>query len=178
MRTEGSREYQNHQKCTEVREDVQRIGNQVAEVGFEYFCPDYVRKNGVGVMEHNKLSLLDNRLQEPTPNLQSKQIVSLLQLNFDSSRIFNQHSKPFRTQSISTSKILKPILDKMLKYALKKHHLDFMAGWATEESTLVEVELGPVEDPLAWFFEEKDGAMEAVMEILAEGDDFQKITVR
>ena len=45
-------------------------------------------------------------------------------------------------------------------------------------TTLAEVELGPAEDPLAWFFEEKDGAMEVVMEILAEGDDFQKKTVR
>ena len=34
--------------------DVQSVGNRVAEVGLEYFCPDYVSKNGVSVMECNK----------------------------------------------------------------------------------------------------------------------------
>ena len=36
-----------------TREDVQSVGNHVAEVGLEYFCPDYVSKNGVSVMERN-----------------------------------------------------------------------------------------------------------------------------
>ena len=44
MQTEGSEECQILQKCAEVHEDVQRVGNQVAEVGFKYFCPDYVSK--------------------------------------------------------------------------------------------------------------------------------------
>ena len=43
----------NHWKCVEAREDVQRSRNRVAEVGFEYFCLDYVSKNGVSVMERN-----------------------------------------------------------------------------------------------------------------------------
>ena len=34
-------------------EDVQSVGNRVAEVGLEYFCPDYVSKNGVSVTERN-----------------------------------------------------------------------------------------------------------------------------
>ena len=38
-----------------TRKDVQSIGNRVAEVGLEYFCLDYVSKNGVSVMEHNSL---------------------------------------------------------------------------------------------------------------------------
>ena len=59
----------------------------------------------------------------------------------------------------------------MLKYSPKKCCLDFMAGWATEESSLVEAEPGPAEDLLASFLEEKDGAMESVMEILAEEDN-------
>ena len=56
MQTEGSRECWNHQKCTEVHKDVQRSGNWVAEVRFEYFCPGYVSKNGVSVMECNTTS--------------------------------------------------------------------------------------------------------------------------
>ena len=51
--TEGSEECWNHRKCAEMCEDVQRVGNRVLEVGFEYFCPDYVSKNGVSVMECN-----------------------------------------------------------------------------------------------------------------------------
>ena len=39
----------------EAHEDMQRSGNQVAEIGFEYFCLDYVSKNGVSVMEHNSI---------------------------------------------------------------------------------------------------------------------------
>ena len=38
-----------------TREDVRSVGNCVAEVGLEYFCPDYVSKNGVSVTEHNRL---------------------------------------------------------------------------------------------------------------------------
>ena len=38
----------------EVHKDVRRSWNQVAEVGFEYFCLDYVSKNGVSVTECNK----------------------------------------------------------------------------------------------------------------------------
>ena len=40
-----------------MREDVQSVGNHVAEVGLQYFCPDYVSKNGVSVTEHNMLLL-------------------------------------------------------------------------------------------------------------------------
>ena len=41
-----------------TREDVRSVGNRVAEVGLEYFCPDYVSKNGVSVTERNtRLSL-------------------------------------------------------------------------------------------------------------------------
>ena len=39
----------------EVHKDMQRSGNQVAKVGFEYFCLDYVSKIGVSVMEHNSI---------------------------------------------------------------------------------------------------------------------------
>ena len=38
-----------------MREDVRSVGNSVAEVGLEYFCPDYVSKNGVSVTEHNSI---------------------------------------------------------------------------------------------------------------------------
>ena len=48
-------ECRNCWKCMEVCKDVQRVGNRVAEVGLEYFCPDYVSKNGVSVMEHNSI---------------------------------------------------------------------------------------------------------------------------
>ena len=34
-------------------EDVRSVGNRIAEVGLEYFCPDYVSKNGVSVTECN-----------------------------------------------------------------------------------------------------------------------------
>ena len=37
----------------EACEDVRKVGNRVAEVGFEYFCLEYVSKNGVSVMECN-----------------------------------------------------------------------------------------------------------------------------
>ena len=36
-----------------MREEVQSVRNQVAEVGLKYFCLDYVSKNGVSVTEHN-----------------------------------------------------------------------------------------------------------------------------
>ena len=38
-----------------TRKDVQSVGNHVAEVGLEYFCPDYVSKNGVSVTERNRI---------------------------------------------------------------------------------------------------------------------------
>ena len=37
-----------------THEDVQSVGNRVAEVGLEYFCLDYVSKNGVSVTERNR----------------------------------------------------------------------------------------------------------------------------
>ena len=37
------------------REDVRSVGNRVAEVGLEYFCPDYVSKIGVSVTERNRV---------------------------------------------------------------------------------------------------------------------------
>ena len=45
----------NARKCAEVCEVVRRVGNQVTEFGFEYFCPDYVSKIGVSVTERNRL---------------------------------------------------------------------------------------------------------------------------
>ena len=53
--TIGSKECRNRQKCVEACGDVRRVGNRVAEVGLEYFCPDYVSKNGMSVMECNSL---------------------------------------------------------------------------------------------------------------------------
>ena len=53
MQTEGSEECQNHRNGVEMHEDVQSGGNRVAEVGLEYFCLDYVSKNGVSVTERN-----------------------------------------------------------------------------------------------------------------------------
>ena len=55
MQTEGFGECQNRWKCMEVCKEVPRSRNQVAEVGFEYFCLDYVSKNGVSVTEHNSI---------------------------------------------------------------------------------------------------------------------------
>ena len=57
MRTEGSEECRNCRNGADsrTREDVQSVGNRVAEIGLEYFCPDYVSKNGVSVMEHNTI---------------------------------------------------------------------------------------------------------------------------
>ena len=52
-RTEGSKERWNRRKCAEACKDVRRVGNRVAEVGLEYFCLDYVSKNGVSVTERN-----------------------------------------------------------------------------------------------------------------------------
>ena len=45
----------NVQKHVEVCEVVRRVGNQVTEFGFEYFCLDYVSKIGVSVMERNSI---------------------------------------------------------------------------------------------------------------------------
>ena len=47
------RECQNRQNDVETRGDVRSVRNQVAEIGLEYFCLDYVSKNGVSVTEHN-----------------------------------------------------------------------------------------------------------------------------
>ena len=58
MQSEGSVNFgivRNYAECAEVCEMVRRIGNQVAEFRFEYFCPDYVSKIGVSVMEHNSI---------------------------------------------------------------------------------------------------------------------------
>ena len=41
------------QKCMEACEGVQRSRIQVAEFGCEYFCLDYVSKNGVSITECN-----------------------------------------------------------------------------------------------------------------------------
>ena len=54
MWTEGSGECQNH---VEACKDVQRSRNRAAEVGFEYFCMDYVSKNGVSVTERNSVTV-------------------------------------------------------------------------------------------------------------------------
>ena len=45
----------------EVHRDVRSVGNRVAEVGLEYFCPDYVSKNGVSVMECNTNTVYPQR---------------------------------------------------------------------------------------------------------------------
>ena len=52
--TKGLGECRNHRKCVEACKDVWRVGNRVAEVRFEYICLNYVSKNGVSVMEHNR----------------------------------------------------------------------------------------------------------------------------
>ena len=39
-----------------TREDVRSVRNRVAEVGLEYFCPDYVSKNGMSVTERNTIT--------------------------------------------------------------------------------------------------------------------------
>ena len=55
-RSEGSVNFgivRNYAECVEVCEVVQRVGNRVAEYGFEYFCLDYVSKIGVNVTECN-----------------------------------------------------------------------------------------------------------------------------
>ena len=39
----------------EVCKVVRRVENRVTEFGFEYFCPDYVSKIGVSVMERNSI---------------------------------------------------------------------------------------------------------------------------
>ena len=44
----------NVRKHAEVCEVARRVGNQVAEFRFEYFCPDYVSKIGMSVMERNR----------------------------------------------------------------------------------------------------------------------------
>ena len=68
------------------------------------------------LQDYNLLSpLLNDRLQEPTPNSQFNRIFSLLWLNFDSSRIFNPHLKPLQTRSISTLMSLKSILDNLAR---------------------------------------------------------------
>ena len=52
-----------------TREDVRSVGNRVAEVGLEYFCPDYVSKNGVSVTERNKPFPLDDDIDPETHNV-------------------------------------------------------------------------------------------------------------
>ena len=47
-----------------TREDVRSVGNRVAEAGLEYFCPDYVSKNGVSVTERNSFEQQSNQLYE------------------------------------------------------------------------------------------------------------------
>ena len=51
----------NVQKHVEVCEVMRRVGNQVTEFGFEYFCLDYVSKIGVSVTECNT-SLVTSRV--------------------------------------------------------------------------------------------------------------------
>ena len=56
MRSEGSVNFgivRNYVECAEVCEMVRRMGNRVAEFGFEYFGLDYVSKIGVSVTERN-----------------------------------------------------------------------------------------------------------------------------
>ena len=56
MQSKGSINFgivRNYTEHVEVCEVVQRVGNRVAEYGFEYFCPDYVSKIGVSVTERN-----------------------------------------------------------------------------------------------------------------------------
>ena len=57
MQSKGSVNFgiiRNYVECTEVCEMVRRLGNRVAELGFEYFGPDYVSKIGVSVTECNR----------------------------------------------------------------------------------------------------------------------------
>ena len=60
-------------------------------------------------------SIINDRLPEPTPNSQFNWIVSFSRLNFNSSWIFNPHSKPLQTQSILTLMSLKSILDSITR---------------------------------------------------------------
>ena len=58
MRSEGSVNFgiiRNYAERAEVCEVVRRVGNRVAEYGFEYFCPDYVSQIGVSVTERNSI---------------------------------------------------------------------------------------------------------------------------
>ena len=58
MRSKGSVNFgivQNYVERAEVCKVVWRVENRVAEYGFEYFCPDYVSKIGVSVMERNNV---------------------------------------------------------------------------------------------------------------------------
>ena len=48
-----------------MRKDVRSVGDQVAEVGLKYFCPDYVSINGVSVTERN--SIPPSRTSSPGP---------------------------------------------------------------------------------------------------------------
>ena len=49
-------------KSREGLEIAWRVGNQVAEFGFEYFCPDYVSKIGMSVMERNTVTQMSETL--------------------------------------------------------------------------------------------------------------------
>ena len=89
MQTKGSRECRNCQKCTEAHEDVQRSRNQVAEVGFKYFCLDYVSKNGVSVTECNRHHQpLERSTTSPESSLpfisccNANQVVCMPEVNF------------------------------------------------------------------------------------------------
>ena len=45
-----------------TREDVQSVGNRVAEVGLKYFCLNYVSKNEVSVTERNTSPVISPRM--------------------------------------------------------------------------------------------------------------------
>ena len=52
------REFRNRSELRRMRGGVRTGAKEwesIAEFGFEYFCPDYVSKNGVSVMERNNL---------------------------------------------------------------------------------------------------------------------------
>ena len=53
MRTEGSEEYRNHRNGVECVRMCKVLGIELLRLGLEYFCPDYVSKNGVSVTECN-----------------------------------------------------------------------------------------------------------------------------
>ena len=63
-----------------TRKDVRSVGNRVAEVGLEYFCPDYVSKNGVSVTERNTRAILPSLRTLSTGSRVDLKVAALISL--------------------------------------------------------------------------------------------------